>query len=176
MELDLRDPDAAARLCNEVEKTFGGIDILVNNACVSTTQSFIDIDAAVLDEHYAVNVRAVALLCKEFTVRFKKETGGKIINLTSGQSVSVMKDELPYAITKAALEMLTLQLADELRTKGITINAVDPGPTDTGWITPEMRHIYTATPEEVAESIATFIAGEREGVTGSVLHIQQERT
>ncbi len=178
MEADLSKSETPALLMEEAIHSCKDIDILVNNACVSTHQSFFDVDAQLLDAHYAVNVRAAALLCKEFAQHFTKQTGGRIVNLTSGQSLGVMNDELPYAITKASLEMLTLQLELELRTLGITINAVDPGPTDTGWITKEIRALIEndpkggkiRTPDEAAALVLSFIHGEREAVTGTILH------
>ncbi len=177
-EADLSDSETPAQLMREVVRTFGTPDMLINNACVSTRQSFMDVDAALLDAHYAVNVRAAVLLCREFVQHFRKETGGRIVNLTSGQSLGIMEGELPYAITKAGLEMLTLQLELELRTLGITINAVDPGPTDTGWITDEIRTLIESdpkagkirTPDEAAALVLSFIHGEREAVTGTILH------
>jgi 3-oxoacyl-[acyl-carrier protein] reductase len=180
-EMDLRKADAAERVFNEVEQVFGSADILINNACVSTRQGFLEITPDILESHYLVNHKAPLFLCQEFVRRFRKETGGKIVNMTSGQSVSMMPEELPYTTTKASLEMMTIQLAHELRERGITINAVDPGPTDTGWITEEIRSaimndprgIGIRTPSEVADAVKTFIAGEREAQTGMVLHLQE---
>lgn len=178
MELDLRTIHAPRALFDAAVAQCGIPDILINNACFSTNQPFNAVTAEILDEHYAVNVRATTLLCKEFVTRFQKQTGGKIVNLTSGQSLGVMPGELPYAITKAAVEMLTLQLELALRDSGITINAVDPGPTDTGWMSEEVKKLIAgdpmggriSTPQEAAALVLSFIHGEREAVTGSVLH------
>jgi 3-oxoacyl-[acyl-carrier protein] reductase len=179
-ETDLREAGAAARIFDEVEQIFGGADILINNACVSTRQGFLEITPEILEDHYLVNHKAPLFLSQEFVRRFKKETGGKIVNMTSGQSISMMSEELPYTTTKASLEMMTIQLAHELRERGITINAVDPGPTDTGWITDEIRTTMMSdprggvirTPKDVADAVTTFIAGEREAQSGMVLHLQ----
>jgi 3-oxoacyl-[acyl-carrier protein] reductase len=182
VEVDLRTIDAAEVLFDAADKVLGGSpDILINNACVSTRQPFIELTADLLDAHYEVNVRATALLCKEFILRFQKETGGKIVNLTSGQSLSIMEGEIPYAVTKAGVEMLALQLSFELRSRGITINAVDPGPTDTGWITAQMRNAWKKesnqmkihTPQEAAELVVSCIVGEKEAITGSIIHAER---
>ncbi len=180
-EVDLSDVTALKAFFDTVEQTLGVPDILINNACVSTAQPFLDINADLLDMHYAVNMRAPVLLCLEFVKRFNKQTGGKIVNMTSGQSLGVMAEELPYTITKAGLEMLTLQLSFELREKGITLNAVDPGPTDTGWMTDGLKELVAAqsskgvvnTPDDAAALVVSFIHGDKEAVTGSVVHAER---
>lgn len=180
-EVDLSDVAAVGSFLDSVEQALGVPDILINNACVSTAQSFLDVNADLLDMHYAVNMRAPVLLSLEFVKRFDKQTGGKIVNMTSGQSLGVMAEELPYTITKAGLEMLTLQLSFELRERGITINAVDPGPTDTGWMTDGLKELVAAesskgavnTPDDAAELVISFIHGDKEAVTGSVVHAER---
>jgi 3-oxoacyl-[acyl-carrier protein] reductase len=179
-EKDLREAGAASSIFDEVERVFLGADILINNACVSRNQPFLEVTPLSLEDHYIVNVKVPFFLCQEFVRRFKKETGGKIVNMTSGQSISMMPEELPYTTTKAGLEMMTVQLSHELREHGITINAVDPGPTDTGWMTDDIRNAILndargviRTPKEVADAVATFVSGEREAQSGMVLHLQE---
>ncbi|MHC1766456.1 MAG: SDR family NAD(P)-dependent oxidoreductase [Verrucomicrobiia bacterium] len=137
MEIDLAVPNSAERLFKAVEDRLGTPSILVNNACHDLEVPFVELSPEILDQHYAVNVRAPAMLCKEFLKRGKP---GRIVNMTSGQSLGSMGiQKVPYSITKAALEMLTPQLAPELRRHAITISAIDPGPTDTGWMTEEIK-------------------------------------
>ena len=103
------------------------------------------------------------MLCKEFV---SVSNGGKIINLTSGQSLGTMPDELPYTMTKASIDMLTQQLAPEMISKGITINAYDPGPTDTGWMTNDVKEQILLqsstgiinTPESAARDIIEILS------------------
>jgi 3-oxoacyl-[acyl-carrier protein] reductase len=180
-EIDLSQTEAPSVLFERVTKELGIPDILVNNACVSTAQPFTEVNAELLDAHYAVNMRAPVLLCKEFVRNFNKKTGGKIVNMTSGQSLGVMTQEVPYTITKAGLEMLTLQLSFELREQGITLNAVDPGPTDTGWMTGELKELVAKqsskgtvnSPDDAASLVLSFIHGDKEAVTGSVVHAER---
>src|SRR5206468_1703414 len=105
----------------------------------STNDSFERLDAGTLDAHYALNVRGTILLCVEFARRFRGMAGGRIINLTSGGALAPMPDELAYVATKGAVEAFTRSLAPAVAARGITVNAVNPGPTDTGWMGEELR-------------------------------------
>jgi 3-oxoacyl-[acyl-carrier protein] reductase len=178
IEIDLSLPDSAARVFDEANARLGSVSILVNNAAHSTRDGFERLDAATLDAHYAVNLRAIALLCVEFARRFGGPAGGRIINLTSGQSLGPMPGELAYAATKGAVEALTLSLSAELASRGITVNAVNPGPTDTGWMTDDVkREVLRASPQgrvgqpQDTARLVGFLAGEAAGwITGQVIH------
>jgi 3-oxoacyl-[acyl-carrier protein] reductase len=78
-------------------------------------------------------------LSSQFAKQFKEQKGGRIINLTSGQSLGPMTGKISYAITKEAIETLTYMLAAAVAHKGITVNAVNPGPTDSGWIDDQLK-------------------------------------
>ncbi|SEF81795.1 SDR family oxidoreductase [Paenibacillus sp. UNC499MF] len=178
LEIDQSDPGAAKRIIDETENRLGFPAVLVNNAAYSVNDGYEKLDAAVLDAHYAVNMRGTALLSVEFGRRFSRGSGGRIINMTSGQSLGPMRGEIAYAATKAAVEAMTVTLAAELAPKGITVNAVNPGPTDTGWMTEELRNELAGQfpfgrigrPEDAARLIA-FLAGEEsEWITGQILH------
>lgn len=153
LEIDLAEPDAAQHVIDVTTVTLGRPSILVNNAAFSTTDSFETLDAASLDAHYAVNVRATALLSVTFARSFDAGPGGRIINLTSGQGVTPMPDELSYATTKGAVEAFTTSLAAGVAGKGITVNAIDPGATDTGWMNDDLK-------VRIAASMATGRVGE----------------
>lgn len=176
LELDLSQPDAANKLFSHARKTLGEIHILVNNAAYSTQEDLSELSAESLDRHYALNVRANALLCQAFAAQFRGPWG-RIVNLTSGQGWGPMPGELAYAASKGALEALTTSLAPALARKNITINAVDPGATDTGWMTPEFKARLEAdaprgrvgTPQDAARLIR-FLASEEAGwVTGQII-------
>ena len=182
LEIDLSDAHTPQTLFNHVEETFGPVDILVNNATYSMPDGIENLTAVSLDKHYAVNIRAMALLCAEFVKRYKTHSPGKkhgrIINLSSGQSVGPMAGELAYAATKGAADAFTLSLSAEVGSLGITVNAIDPGITDTGWISPELKAKWNAespmgrvgTPQDAARLIR-FLASEEAGwITGQVIH------
>jgi 3-oxoacyl-[acyl-carrier protein] reductase len=178
LEIDLSHPEAAFRLMNEVENQLGTPSILVNNACHSERDGLENIGASSLDSHYAINVRATTLLSVEFARRFSAKRGGRIINLTSGQSLGPMTDELSYAITKGAVETLTYTLAAAVADKGITVNAVNPGPTDTGWMTDAFKRELVqrfpqgrvGLPEDAARLVVFLASDEAEWITGQIIH------
>jgi 3-oxoacyl-[acyl-carrier protein] reductase len=178
LELDLSLPDAAVQLLDAVESRLGTCSILVNNAAYSTNDGYLTLDAASLDAHYAVNVRAMALLSVELARRHVAGRPGRIINLTSGQSLGPMPDELAYVASKGAVEAFTLSLSAGVAARGITVNAVNPGPTDSGWMTDEQRSAVLAAspqgrlgqPEDAARLVA-FLASDAAGwITGQVIH------
>src|SRR5205085_499619 len=178
VEIDLAVPDSAEKLFQAIENELGTPAILINNACHDFEVPFVELSPEILDMHYAVNVRAVAMLCKEFA---KRGNAGHIINMTSGQSRGSMgSHKIPYAITKAALEMFAPQLAPELGRRGIIINALDPGPTDTGWMTEELKEQLRKgskrgkvnTPEDIARLIVSILT-EKKYPTGEVIHAER---
>ncbi len=178
MDLDLSLPDSPERLLDVVVERLGPPSILVNNAAYSTRDGFERLDAQTLDAHYAVNLRAAALLSVGFARRYPGGPGGRIINLTSGQSLGPMPEELAYAATKGAIEAFTLTLAAEVGHRGITVNAVNPGPTDTGWMTEELERELAAKfptgrvgePEDAARLVAFLAGDEARWITGQIIH------
>jgi 3-oxoacyl-[acyl-carrier protein] reductase len=166
IECDLSNLGTAKWLLDESESRLGPISILVNNAAYSTNDGYERLAAATIDAHYAVNMRAVMLLAAEFARRFRAGDGGRIINITSGQGLGPMPDELAYGATKGAIAAFTHSLAPAVAAKGITVNAVDPGPTDTGWITPELRDVLLprfptgriGTPLDAARLVAWLVS------------------
>jgi 3-oxoacyl-[acyl-carrier protein] reductase len=103
---------------------------------------------------------------------------GRIIGVSSGQDWGPMPGELAYAATKGAMEAFTLSLASELAPLGITVNAVDPGATDTGWMTEQMRREWSVPsgvvkinqPEDAARVIVFLASDAARHLTGQVLH------
>ncbi|MCP8969555.1 SDR family oxidoreductase [Ectobacillus ponti] len=178
LELDLSDPAAPGQLMEAVCARLGTPDVLVNNAAYSTSTSYADITAEELDRHYFINVRATALLSAAFARRFEKGNGGRIINLTSGQSLGPMPNEVAYAATKGAVDALTVTLSAELAPKGITVNAVNPGPTDTGWMTPELQEELLplfglgriGLPADAARAVRLLASEDAGWITGQILH------
>jgi 3-oxoacyl-[acyl-carrier protein] reductase len=176
--MDLSSPDSAWLLLDAAEEKLGRPSILVNTAAYSTRDGFEALDAETLDAHYAVNVRAMALLSVGFARRHPGGPGGRIINFSSGQSLGPMPGELAYIATKGAIEAFTRTLAAEVGHKGITVNAVNPGPTDTGWMDEETRRKSVpkfplgriGQPEDAARLVAFLAGDEAAWITGQVIH------
>ncbi len=181
LEIDLSDPQSPHSLFEYAENNLGPINVLVNNATHSMRDGIENLTAAELDKHYAVNVRGMALLCAEFVRRYKtrhaKHAYGRIINLSSGQSAGPMPGELAYVATKGAVEAFTTSLSAEVASLGITVNAIDPGITDTGWIPPELHTQWTAEspmgrvgqPTDVANLIQFLASAESGWITGQLI-------
>jgi len=176
-EIDLGQPDGARTLFAQTQERFGRVDILVNNAAYSTETPIERMTAEELDRHYAVNLRATMLLSLEFVQAFAQPSGGRIINLTSGQGLSPLPQELAYAATKGGVDAFTLSLSAAVARRGITVNAVDPGPTDTGWMSADLRQSLLVTtpagrlgaPEDVPRLVAFLASAEAEWITGQVI-------
>ena len=178
IEADLSDPTAPARIFDAAEAALGPVSILVNNATHSTRTPIETLSGADLDAHYAVNLRGTALLCTEFVRRYPGGPGGRMVSFSSGQGVGPMPDELAYIATKGAIEALTLSLSAAVAVKGITVNAIDPGATDTGWMTPEQKSAWAqespfgriGTPADAARLVRFLAGDEGEWITGQVIH------
>jgi len=174
LDLDLADPGAPAELIAAAVAAAGRLDVLVANHAASADQNLEQLTAEVIDHTLAVNVRATLLLVQAFAAQAGR---GRVIVLTSGQGRGPMARELPYVASKAALSGLVVSLADHLAPREITVNAVNPGPTDTGWATPEILEQARAamprgrwgTPDDAARLIAWLASEESDWVTGQVI-------
>lgn len=176
LDADLSDPTVPVEIFDAAEGSIGPVDILVLNHAYSQRDNLATLQPEKLDRHLAVNVQGSLLLCQEFARR--NCTGwGRIVFLTSGQSLHPMPEELSYAVSKGAVEAAALALAGGLSHLGITVNAVDPGPTDTGWIAPDDLARWTADsprgrvgqPEDAARLIAFLTSEEGGWVTGQLI-------
>ncbi|MDO5683620.1 MAG: SDR family oxidoreductase [Propionibacteriaceae bacterium] len=160
---------------------FGHVDILICNHARSGGDGPLGaLTAEMLDAHWAVNARSALLLVQAFAVRHDGRPGGRVILMTSGQGMGPMPGEVAYAASKAALAGITLTLADQLADAGITVNCVNPGPVDTGYVTPELAR-QTAPmfplgrwgePDDPARLIEWLVSDEGAWMTGQVLNTE----
>jgi 3-oxoacyl-[acyl-carrier protein] reductase len=177
-EVDLSLSESPGRLLDAVGERLDTPSILVNAAAHSTHDGYDGLDAETLDAHYAVNVRAMALLSVLFARRYPGGPGGRIVNFSSGQFLGPMQKELAYGMTKGAIEAFTRSLAAGVGHKSITVNAVNPGPTDTGWITEDLKRELLpkfpsgriGQPEDAARLVAFLAGDEAAWITGQTIH------
>ncbi|MCH2234771.1 MAG: SDR family oxidoreductase [Crocinitomicaceae bacterium] len=178
LELDLSSEKAYEKLFSAVKNKLGSPLVLVNNATYSTETTINNLTESELDKHYSINLKATTLLCLEFIKQFEFNKNGRIINLSSGQSLGQMPNEIAYAITKGAIETLTYTLSQEIASKGITINAVNPGPNDTGWINEELRNSLIkqfpmkriGKPKDTAKLVGFLTSKDADWITGQIIH------
>jgi 3-oxoacyl-[acyl-carrier protein] reductase len=181
LELDLALPEAPARLIEAAADAFGHLDILVCNHARSGGDGPLGtLDAKMLDAHWAVNTRSTILLTQAFAARHDGRPGGRVIFMTSGQDLGPMTGEVAYAASKGALASITKTLADQLADQRITLNAVNPGPVDTGYAPPEAHEVVRrhfpqqrwGVPDDPARLIAWLVTDEAAWITGQVINTE----
>lgn len=177
-EADLADPAAPELLVHAAVERVGPLDALVLNHARSQAGSLDHLEATTLDVTWAVNVRASLLLVKAFAAQYRPSPeGGRVVLFTSGQHLGPAPTEIPYAATKGALQQITATLADALAERDITVNCINPGPTDTGWAPPDQktfvaRHMPRGrwnTPDEAADVVALLLSTSAATITGQVV-------
>ncbi len=193
LETDLTAADAPALIFDAAEEAFGPVDILINNASGWVADSFVPtehdrigrslagVSPATLDQVFAVDARAAALMIAEFALRHiaRGATWGRIVGLSSGGPLG-FPEEVSYGAAKAAQENVTMSAALELADHGVTANVVHPPVTDTGWVTPEVEALvresedmfHVARPEEVARVIAYLLSDDAALITANVIHLR----
>src|SRR4051812_45445958 len=135
-EADFADAEATGRLLPAVNADVGAVSVLVLCHCESVDSDIFDTTVDSFDRHMAVNARATWQLIRAFATQFAGPVGtGRIVAMTSDHTVG----NLPYGASKAAMDRIVLAAAVELADRGITANVINPGPTDTGWMSPEIE-------------------------------------
>lgn len=182
---DLADPDEPAALVHRAVDALGGrLDVLVANHALSGGDGDLaTVDAAMLDAHWAVDTRSVLLLVRAYARHRAalppRTPGGRVVMMTSGQDHGAgMPGEIAYALQKGALASVTRSLATALAEHAVTVNTVNPGPVDTGWLTGEAHDAVAAMfpagrwgmPDDPARLIAWLATDEAEWITGQVIH------
>jgi 3-oxoacyl-[acyl-carrier protein] reductase len=181
---DLSDPAVSGELIASAASALGGrLDILVANHARSGLDGTLDtIDATMLDAHWAVDTRSVLLLVQAYA-RLRATLppgtlGGRVVMMTSGQDHGAgMPGEIAYALQKGALASVTRSLSTTLAEHGVTVNTVNPGPVDTGYLTGEAYEAVAAMfpagrwgmPDDPARLIAWLATDEAGWITGQVI-------
>ncbi|MFC1950308.1 enoyl-[acyl-carrier-protein] reductase FabL [Chloroflexota bacterium] len=182
IKANLGDPEKIASMFNEIEKSFGRLDIFINNAASGVARPALELDTRGWDWTMDVNAKAF-LLCTQRAVKLMKN-GGKIVSISSLGSRLVMPIYTAVGVSKAALEALTRYLAIELAPKGICVNGVSaaavetealkmytagPNLSRTAWqTTPAGRMVQ---PEDIANVVAFLCSDESNMIRGQIITI-----
>jgi NAD(P)-dependent dehydrogenase (short-subunit alcohol dehydrogenase family) len=188
---DLEDPKVPARLIEETLAHFGRIDALVNNAAVKTRGGIEDTDEEAFDRTVSVNLKAPFFLIRAALPHFRKQGGGRILNIGSINAYCGEKNQCIYSACKGALMTLTRNLADAHGAEGIRVNQINPGWT----LTPNERALKATeglpedwpsrlpaayapggrlfSPDDVACAALYFLSDEAALVNGAVLDLEQ---
>ena len=175
VEADLSLVETPARVFDVVEESIGPVTALVLAHCHGRNSQILDTTIDSFNMHFAVNARASWLLVREFGRRFAAPAGrGRIVALTSDH----VAGNLPYGASKGALDRIVLAAAQEFRDLGISANVINPGPTDTGWMTAEQIDEFTrqtpggrlGLPDDSANFVSFLCSEEGGWVNGQLLY------
>jgi 3-oxoacyl-[acyl-carrier protein] reductase len=180
-EADLTDPDQITQLFDWAEQTAGTVDILVNNAgAYQDHDTVFTATAETYRNTFDVNVGGTMLMTAKYVRRYKERGSqeGSIINLST-DAAQTFAGQINYGASKAAVEALTRSIAIEVGPLNIRVNAIAPGPTQTGYISAEFEQEITeqiplqrlGTPQEIAD-VAIFLASHQaRWLTGQVIKV-----
>ncbi len=181
-EANVADPDAVQKLIDQAAEVAGPLTGLVMCHCESVDSSILTTTVESFDLHFAVNARATWLLIKAFAEQFPADrtvagpTGpaGRIVAITSDHA----EFNLPYGASKAALDRIVIAAATELAHLGITSNVINPGGTDTGWMSPDIvefvleRNLQprVGLPQDCANLVRFLCSPEGQWVNAQLLY------
>lgn len=175
VEADLARIDVPAHVFDAVARDLGPVTALVMSHCHSVDSEILTTTVESFDRHFAVNARATWLLVREFGKRFRGDFGsGRILAITSDHTAG----NLPYGASKGAMDRIVLAAAHEFKALGICANVINPGPTDTGWMTDElMDQVRRDTPlgrvglpEDTANLVAFLCSPEGGWINAQLLY------
>jgi len=188
---DLGDPSFPEELARRAVQILGGVDILVNNAAISTRSNLETTDASMFDQIIAVNLRAPLLLIRSLLRHFRSRGSAAILNIGSSNAYCGEPELLAYSISKGGLMTLSRNLSDALAKDGIRVNHLN-----LGWVlTPNEYELKCSeglpsdwpnalpksfapsgallAPEDIAHFALAFVEQSSHRVSGSVVDLEQ---
>jgi 3-oxoacyl-[acyl-carrier protein] reductase len=168
-------PSDITALYDACEKAFGRPDIVCNNAGVGGMQSLKDATEEEYERIYSINVKGLLFSLKEAATRLNDN--GRIVNISSSTTMFVTANLAIYASSKAAIKAMTESAAQEFGVRGVTVDSIMPGLTDTPMnkgLTPELKKMVIDTtpmkrigqPEDIADVVAFLVSEEARWING----------
>lgn len=179
---DVAQWDDCVKMAAEAEAQAGPVDILVNNAGITRDRMFAKMDKSQWDAVIDTNLTSLFNVTKQFAPKMAERGWGRVINISSVNGVKGQAGQTNYSAAKAGVIGFTKALAQELATKGVTVNAIAPGYVATKMVMAIREDILKgiidtipmkrlAKPEEIAAA-CSYLASELAGyMTGATLHI-----
>jgi 3-oxoacyl-[acyl-carrier protein] reductase len=177
VQTDMSQVAEARRLVIDTVKQFNRLDILVNNAGKFMPKPLDDTTEEDFDSVIALNAKGPYFAMQEASKVLKD--GGRIVNISTGGTHLHFPGATAYLGSKAALEQYTKGLAQELASKGVTVNTVSPGFTETGMMTEEYRQMgiqltpmkRLGVPKDIADVVAFIVSEEARWLTGQTIQV-----
>jgi len=185
---DVSDPETARGAERLARETFGGVDILFNNAGVMTSGDFREVDEAAWDDVLDINLRGMYLMCRAVLPGMLERGHGAIVNTSSVMALLTEPGYEAYTTSKAGIIGLTKALAVSYATQGIRVNCICPGWVDTPMnqrLAEELGGMEHLTPiilrqqpngrmlstREIGNAVAFLASDEASGITGTALYV-----
>jgi NAD(P)-dependent dehydrogenase (short-subunit alcohol dehydrogenase family) len=172
--VDLADMEATRKAMAAAAMRFGGIDVLVNVAGGFRYETLLEGGVATWDELYAMNLRTVVVSCKAALPALLESAHARIVNIGAGAAAKGRAGMGAYTASKAGVQRLTESLADELKDRGITVNAILPGTIDTPRNRsdmPDADFSRWVAPAAIAEVILFLASDAAAAVTGAAIPV-----
>ncbi len=181
LQADVSQPDRIQALFAQTLDHYGKIDILVNNAGLLITKPIVEVTEKEYDTLFACNVKSVFFACRE--AAHALADNGRIINISTTVTKIMMPNYGLYAATKGAVNQITRVLSKELGIRGITVNSISPGPTDTelfrdGKTCEQIRAMAAmsafnriGTPKDIADAVALLVRDDARWITGQDIFV-----
>lgn len=179
---DVTDPGTASRIANETKSLYGGLHVIVHNAGVTRDRTLARMPENQWDQVIGINLEAVLRITESLLEHGTLREGGRVISLSSVSGIAGNLGQTNYAASKAGVIGFTRKLADQVKGRGITANAIAPGFIETRMtaaipiVVREAGRRLAALgqggqPEDVGEAITFLATPGAAGVTGQVLRV-----